>query len=75
MKKNFKVDMKKRARIAEGILNLLSDDVRQVRADAEDFDILCLEESIRDIRTTLQMLVDNVTEMEYMLYLIKAKDA
>ena len=74
MTKNIKLDMKKRARISMGILNLLRDDINQLRVDATDFDLICLEESIRDTRTTLQMLIDNVTEMEYMLYLVKSKE-
>lgn len=74
MKKNAKIEMRKRARIAMGMLNLLKDDVNQVRADAADFDLICLEESLKDARSTLQMLVDNITEMEYMLYLVKAKE-
>lgn len=73
MTKNVKHDLKKRARIARGILNLLDDDLDQIRVDADDFDLICLEESIRETRSTLQMLVDNITEMEYMLYLIKTK--
>lgn len=74
MKKNIKHDMRKRARILTGMLNLLRDDVDQVMLDSNEFDIICLEESLRDIRTTLQMFVDNVAEMEYMLYLLKNKN-
>ena len=68
-----KIEMRKRARMCVGLLNLLKDDVEHLRADAADFDIICLEESLKDARSTLQMLVDNVTEMEYMLYLVKSK--
>ena len=75
MANNIKVDMKKRARIAEGVLNLLKDDIHNVRADANDFDLICLEESVRDARATIQMLIDNITEIEYMLYLVKSKES
>ena len=75
MRRNIKMDMKKRARIAMGILNLLRDDINQVRVDANDFDMVCLAESVRDAKLTLQMLVDNVTEIEYMLYLAKTNNA
>lgn len=74
MGKNTKMEMRKRARVIEGLVNLLRDDAEQLRADAADFDVICLEESIKDARTTMQMLVDNVTEMEYMLYLVKSRD-
>lgn len=70
-----KFEMRKRARTCMGLLNLLKDDVEHLRADTTDFDIICLEESLKDARSTLQMLIDNVTEMEYMLYLVKAKES
>lgn len=73
--RNVKNDIKKRARMTVGLLNLLTDDVYNLRADADDFDLICLEESVRDAKTTLQMFTDNVTEIEYMLYLIKNNDA
>jgi hypothetical protein len=73
MDRDIKLKMKKRARIATGIVNLLQDDIEHVRADANDFDLICLAESIKDTKATLQMLIDNVAEIEYMLYLINSK--
>lgn len=74
MGKNLKNEMRKRARAAAGLHDLLRDDIEQVRADVSDFDPLCLEESLRDARSTLQMLVDNITEIEYMLYLSNTRE-
>ena len=74
MSKNIKYDIRKRARIAMGMTTLLQDDLNHIRADANDFDIICLEESVKDAKSTLQMLIDNVTEIEYMLYLIKSRE-
>ena len=74
MTKNVKYDIRKRARIAMGMTTLLQDDLNHIRADANDFDLICLEESVKDAKTTLQMLVDNVTEIEYMLYLAKSRE-
>lgn len=73
MSKNIKVEMRKRARAAEGLLNLLKDDIDQIRSDATDFDVICLETSLQDAKSTLQMIGDKVAEMEYMLYLVKQK--
>lgn len=73
MDKDIKLKMRKRARIASGIVNLLQDDVDHLRTDTNDFDLVCLAESIKDTKATLQMLIDNVTEIEYMLYLINSK--
>jgi hypothetical protein len=71
MKKNVKMELRKRARAVSGLIDLLRDDIDQVRVDVTDYDLICLEESLRDTRSTLQMIIDNVAEMEYMLYLTK----
>lgn len=73
-KTEIKVNMKRRAKMAAGMVNLLRDDIEYLKSDADDFDILCLEESIKDTKATLQMLTDNVTEIEYLLYLTKSRD-
>ena len=70
-----KLEIKKRARMCDGMLNLLQDDIRQLRADADDFDIICLKEALKDTRSTLQMFVDNITEIEYLLYLLKSGES
>lgn len=63
--------MRKRARTSMGLLNLLKDDIEQIRVDADDFDLLCLEESLKDAKTTIQTIIDNLTEIEYMMYLFR----
>jgi hypothetical protein len=75
MRKDLKNDMRKRARACLGLTDLIKDDIIQLRADLHDFDILCLEESLKDTKATIQMFIDNVTEIEYMLYLLKARDS
>lgn len=67
--RNVKMEMKSRARMVSGLVNLLRDDADQLNADTGDFDLICLEESIRDTKSTIQMLLDNVTEIEYLMYL------
>ena len=74
-KQEIKVNMKKRAKMVAGMVNLLRDDVEYLKADANDFDVLCLEESIKDTKATLQMLTDNVKEIEYLLYLANSKES
>lgn len=74
-KNDIKVNMKKRAKMVAGMVNLLRDDVEYLKADANDFDVLCLEESIKDTKATLQMLTDNVKEIEYLLYLANSKES
>lgn len=72
MKKDIKIDMKKRARIAAGIVNLLRDDMDHIKSDTNDFDLICLEESLKDAKNTLRMLTDQLTEIEYLLYLVNS---
>lgn len=69
MSKLLRVEMRKKARRVRGILNLLTDDIYHVNSDADDYDLLCLGESIKDTKSTLQMMVDALTELEYDLYL------
>lgn len=69
MTQELRIEMRQRARRLQGLLNLLTDDIYHVNADARDFDLLCLGESINDTKTTLQMLIDGTTELEYTLYL------
>lgn len=74
-KQEIKLNMKKRARIASGIINLLRDDIDHIKADTNDFDLICLEESLRDAKDTMRMLTDSITEIEYMLYLVNSSDS
>lgn len=69
--KDIKTTMRSKARIANGLLNLLSDDIFHLNADTNDFDLISLEVSIQDTKSTIQMLIDNITELEYQLYLCK----
>ena len=73
MTQELRVEMRQKARRLRGLLNLLSDDIYHVNADATDFDLLCLSESINDTKNTLQMLLDGTTELEYTLYLSNQK--
>lgn len=69
-----RIEMRKKSRRLRGLLNLLTDDIYHVNADADDFDLICLEESLNDARATIQMFIDGITELEYLLYLSKQKN-
>lgn len=69
MTQQLRVEMRQRSRRLKGLLGLLADDVGHVSADAEDYDLICLTESLTDTKSTLQMLTDCVAELEYTLYL------
>lgn len=66
---NSRIEIRTKARKMRGLLNLLTDDIYHLNADAEDYDLVCLPESIKDVRSTLQMLTDEIVELEYTLYL------
>lgn len=68
-----RIEVRTKARKIRGLMNLLTDDVYHLNVDAEDYDLTCLPESIKDVRDTLQMLTDEIVELEYMLYLNESK--
>lgn len=69
---DIKKEMRDRARLAKGLTSALCYDVDYIYSDVKDLDFICMNESIREAKETLQKLVDNVTEIEYLLYLLKS---
>ena len=74
MKNEIKKEMRTRARMIRGMINLLKDDAEYIYSDACDFDLVALGESIRETKDTLQTLIDHVMELEYSLYLTKNEE-
>ena len=72
---DIKKEMRERARLARGLANALGYDVDYIYSDVENYDLICMSESIRETKETIQKLIDNVMELEYLLYLIKKEDA
>lgn len=70
---NSRIELRTRARKLKGLLNLLVDDICTLNSDAEDYDLVCLPESINDVKETLQMFADGIVELEYVLYLTNQK--
>lgn len=68
---NIKREIKERAWLVRGLVNSLNYDADYIRADVENYDLICMGESIREIKATIQNLIDNVTELEYLLYLLR----
>lgn len=71
---DIKKEMKDRARLARGLVNALKYDVDYVFTDVNSYDVICLEESLRETKDTIQKLVDNITEIEYLLYLMRQNE-
>lgn len=72
---DIKKEMLDRARLSRGLANALGYDVEYIYSDVKTLDFICMTESIRETKETLQRLVDNVTELEYLLYLLKSDDS
>ena len=72
---DIKKEMKDRARLARGLVNALKYDVDYIFSDVKNYDVICLDESLREAKDTIQRLIDNVTEIEYLLYLLKQNES
>lgn len=68
---DIKKELKDRARLIKGLANALGYDAEYVHLDVENFDLICLGESMRETADTVQKLVDNLKEMEYLVHLIQ----
>ena len=71
---NVKKEMKDRARLAKGLVSALKYDVDYIFSDVKNYDVICLEESLREASDTTQRLIDNLKEIEYLLYLLKQNE-
>ena len=69
--KELKMLMRGKARLARGLVNLLKDDTEQVYNDVNVFDVISLEETLRDTKRTAQQLMDATIDLEYYLLLAK----
>lgn len=72
---DIKRELKERARSARGLVNGLVCDTDYIYTDANNFDLICMGESLREAKETLQKLTDSLKELEYLLYLIKREDS
>lgn len=67
----LKMIMRAKARLANGLVNLLKDDTEQMCIDVDDFDLFSLNEAIQEAKRTSQNLLDTVNELERDLKLAK----
>ncbi len=61
-------EMRSKAHMIRGMSNLLKKDAEYICVDAEDHDLVGLAESIREVKVTIQTLIDHVEDLEYLLY-------
>ena len=60
----LKMIMRAKARLANGLVNLLKDDTEQMCIDVDDFDMFSLNEAIKEAKRTSQNLLDTINELE-----------
>ena len=71
---DIKKEMKDRARLSKGLVNALACDVDYIFTDVKNYDVICLSESLREAKDTVQKIIDNLTEIEYLLYLMRQNE-
>lgn len=62
-----KNEIKARARLSRGLVNILKDDIDMLNIDADDFNIYAINESIKEARDTLNDMMANLDELEYVI--------
>ena len=67
----IKMIMRSKARLANGLVNLLKDDTEQMCVDVDDFDMFSLGEAIREAKRTSQNLLDTINDLERDLRSVK----
>lgn len=71
---DIKKELKERARLVRGLANALGYDAEYVFMDTENFDLVCLSESMRETNETLEKLANNLKEMQYLIHLIQRRE-
>ena len=64
-------EIKARARLARGLINILKDDIDMLNTDADGLNLINIEESIKETKDTLFDIMDNINELEYAVASLK----
>ena len=75
MCRNVKTEVITRARLTRGLLNLLKDDIDVINMDADNYDLMTIGESICEAKDTIQKMIDNIMDLEYLVYTVKSDDS
>lgn len=66
MIQDTRIEIRKRAYLNRGILNLLKDDIDCICIDADTYDLFTIGDSIKDARDTIRKLNDNLIKLEHL---------
>ena len=64
-------EIKARARLSRGLLNVLKDDIEMINIDADNLDLYNIDESIKETKDTLADIIENINELEYAVASLK----
>ena len=64
-------EIKARARLAKGLMNILADDISMLNVDADTLNLFIIEESIKEVKDTFADIMDNINELEYAVAALK----
>ena len=64
-------EIKARARLAKGLMNILADDISMLNVDADTLNLFSIDESIKEVKDTLANIMDNINELEYAVAALK----
>lgn len=75
MGNKIKREIRNKARLAYCLVDILEYDICNIKNDTNECNIDVLDRTVQETKTTLQNLVDIITELEYILYLEKIKES
>lgn len=64
-------EVKARARLARGLINILKDDIEMLNIDADNLNLISIEDSIKETKDTLVDIMENINELEYAVASLK----
>ena len=68
-----KNEIRARARLSRGLVHILKDDVDMLNIDADDFNLFTINESIKEVKSTIQDMLDNINELELAVAVAKER--
>ena len=75
MNQTAKNNIRAKAKLTYGLLNILKYDIDNLRVDVKDCDLESLRRTLEDTNRTLENLTDVIGEIEYVVFLHNTKES
>ena len=69
MNNKLKNDIRAKAKLAYGLLNILKYDIDNLRIDVNDCNVDAVRKTLEDTNRTLENMIDVISEIEYIVFL------